>query len=117
MVDGKRYLAHRLAWLYMTGEWPSKELDHEDRNRSNNRWLNIRVATKKQNGENRKLHKNSQTGVRGVSWDAKLQKFRARIFHNGKPRFLGLHGTIIDAVAARLNAERALFSHAPSTVN
>jgi hypothetical protein len=116
MVDGKRYLAHRLASLYVAGAWPAKLTDHEDRNRANNVWTNIRQATRKQNGENRNLNRNSSSGVRGVSWDARLQKFRSRISHNYKHQFLGLHDTVIDAVAARLRREREIYTHAPFTI-
>lgn len=114
MVDGRRYLAQRLIWFYMTGGWPKSQVDHIDRTRANNRWKNLREATKKQNGENRGLHRRSTSGFRGVSWDKKLQKFRARISHNGTPIFLHGHDTIIDAVAARLRAERKLFTHSPT---
>ena len=113
MVDGQRYLAQRLIWFYMTGRWPKSQVDHEDRNPLNNRWTNLRPATKKQNGENRKLHKRSTSGASGVSWDKRLCKFRARIFHHGQSIFLGAHDTSLDAVAARLGAERQLFTHHP----
>jgi hypothetical protein len=116
MVDGRRYLASRLAWFYMKGVWPSGDIDHKDRTPLNDRWDNLRPATKKQNGENRKVHKNSTTGVRGVAWDSRLSKYRAQITHNKRNHFLGIHGTIIDAVAARLGAERKFYTHAPSTV-
>jgi hypothetical protein len=113
MVDGQRYLAQRLIWFYMTGEWPSVQVDHEDRDRANNRWKNLRLATKKQNGENRKVHKNSKTGFRGVSWEPASQRYRSTILNSGARYWLGSHDTIIDAVAARLGAERQLFTHAP----
>jgi hypothetical protein len=61
------FLAHRLAWLYMTGEWPDAEVDHEDLDGLNNRWSNLRQATKAQNGANRVANKRSKTGVKGVS--------------------------------------------------
>lgn len=48
-IDGRLYLTHRLVWLYMTGEWPVAEIDHKDRDRSNNRWSNLREAD---HGEN-----------------------------------------------------------------
>lgn len=114
MVDGQRYLAQRLIWFYMTGEWPPTQVDHEDRDRANNRWTNLRLATKKQNGENRKLHKNSKTGFRGVAYEPTAKKYRASILHNGARYWLGSHDTIVDAVAARLRAERDLFTHTPA---
>lgn len=112
MVDGKRYLAHRLASLYVTGAWPAKMVDHENRERADNVWTNLRPATRKQNRENGGPNKNSTSGFRGVSWDERLGKFRARIFHDGQSIFLGGHDSLIDAAAARLRAERELFTHA-----
>lgn len=57
-LEGKRYYAHRLAWFYMTGVWPTEEIDHRDRARSNNAWSNLRQASKSQNKHNRAGAKN-----------------------------------------------------------
>jgi hypothetical protein len=65
-LDGKFYKAHRLAFLYVTGEWPSDDVDHEDRNKSNNRWGNIRDAGKSVNGMNKGPSVTCRARARGV---------------------------------------------------
>src|SRR5690348_8900862 len=57
-IEGRRYLAHRLAWFYMTGEWPPEMVDHKDLCRSNNRWANLRLATHGQNVQNTPARRN-----------------------------------------------------------
>lgn len=66
-VDRKIYLAHRLAFLYMTGEWPKELVDHKDEVKTNNKWENLREATNQENKRNVGARKNSKTGVKGVS--------------------------------------------------
>jgi len=65
-IDGIHYYAHRLAIFYMTGRFPRKVTDHEDRDRLNNKWRNIRPATRGQNQANRGPNINSSTGIKGV---------------------------------------------------
>jgi len=105
MVDGERHGTHVLAWLYVTGSFPVNEIDHKDRDITNNRWRNLRAATRKQNTENRV--------VEGVDWMPRLGKWRARILHNGVSEYLGVFRSIKAARAARRKAVRRLFTHAP----
>lgn len=65
-IDNVRYRAHRLAWLYMTGEWPERKIDHENTIRSDNRWANIRLADDSQNVCNQALRADNTSGVKGV---------------------------------------------------
>ena len=65
-IDGKLYLAHRLAWFLVTGSWPESDIDHIDRDSSNNRWNNLRLATMTQNHGNRIYNKNNKLKVKGV---------------------------------------------------
>ena len=64
-IDNKKYLAHRLAWYYMCGEWPDSDLDHIDGDKTNNRVENLRRCTKAQNSYNASYAKGS-TGIKGV---------------------------------------------------
>ena len=106
-VDGRLYRAHRLAWLYMTGEWPVFEIDHRDRNPHNNRLRNLRDATRTINAQNIGGPKSNNTiGVLGVR---KCHgKFQARIAVNGKPIHLGCFDTEAEASASYLAARRKL---------
>ena len=65
-VDGRFYLAHRLAWFYMKKRWPRKQIDHRDGDQSNNRFDNLRQATGQQNGFNRKVDARNKSGATGA---------------------------------------------------
>lgn len=65
-IDGHRYRAHRLAWLYVKGVWPTGGLDHRDLNRSHNAFHNLRPASQQQNSFNTPVSKNSSCGFKGV---------------------------------------------------
>jgi hypothetical protein len=99
-IDGFDYRAHRLAWLWMTGAWPSSNLDHRDLNRANNRWDNLREATRSENGANRRQMKNNKSGFKGVSWYAPLGKWRAAITLNKHLRHIGYFANPAEAHAA-----------------
>ncbi len=96
-VKGKPYKGHRLAWLYMTGEWPSGMLDHKDRDRANNRWKNLREATRGQNRANSRANGNSGTRLKGVR--RHRNKFEAQINFKGEKVYLGLFDTPEEAAA------------------
>lgn len=93
------FLGHRLAHLYMLGSWPSVTIDHRDLNGLNNRWENLRPATKGQNAANTPAPRTSSTGVKGVG-RAPKGRFRAYITINRRQVWLGYHQTIEAAAAA-----------------
>jgi hypothetical protein len=111
MAKGVRSPAHRIAWFYMTGEWPKHQIDHIDGVRSNNVWSNLRSATLKQNLENLSLAKNNTSGFRGVSWDKKEKKWRAYITHNKKRIHLGYFNTAEEAAQVAAVKRGELFTH------
>lgn len=63
---GREYQANMLAWFYIKGRWPKKIVDHKDRDKKNNRWANLRLASKSQNAANQDVRKNNKLGVKGV---------------------------------------------------
>ncbi len=84
IIDGKKYRAHRLAWLYTHGKWPEDQIDHVNGNCSDNRLENLREATCSQNNFNKPLQKNNTSGVKGVYWHKGKQRWTAMCRVNGK---------------------------------
>jgi hypothetical protein len=98
------YYGYRLAWLYMTGEWTDKTIDHIDGDPSNDRWSNLRQATQIQQCGNQKLHVRNTSGIRGVM-RVSGRSWRAEI--GGRP--LGLFPTKEQAAEARQKAADELW--------
>lgn len=95
-VDGEFFYAHRLAWFYHYGEWPSGWLDHIDSDRTNNAIANLRVATPSQNSARRETRR-FKAPSRGVFPHG--AGFVARIHHGGKRHYLGYFRTLAEARA------------------
>ena len=104
-IDTNSYLAHRLAFVYMTGRCP-KYVDHIDGNKANNKWSNLREATITQNAWNSKSHGDSTSRFKGVSWNKVDKKWRAQISIDGHNTFLGLFVDARDAAKAYQDAAR-----------
>lgn len=112
-IENKLYKAHRLAWLYVYGNFPELRIDHINRNGFDNRLSNLRITTSKQNSENRSVAKNNKSGHPGVDWSKKLKKWRARITVNYKGVHLGYFLEIDDAINAYKKAAACLHTHNP----
>jgi hypothetical protein len=102
------YLAHRLAWFYMKGEWPPVTVDHEDLDKSNNRWLNLRLATSAEQSHNTPVRRK---GLKGVWLDKRVGRWSAEICHQGKRTYLGMFDTEEVAHAAYRKAAAGLFGN------
>ncbi len=101
-INRKDYLAHRLAWLYVHGEFPVDEIDHHDGNGTNNKLSNIRCVDGFENQRNRRKQSNNTSGICGVWWDKSKGKWVAGIHHT----HLGVFDHILEAACVRKSAER-----------
>lgn len=102
-IGKRKYLAHRVVWLLLKGEWPSRFLDHRDGVRTNNLIDNLRLATKTLNAENQRIE---TRGSLGVDFVKRTGKWRARITVKGVVRSLGSFSSQDLAQAAYLAAKR-----------
>ncbi len=107
-IDGKRYLAHRLAWLYVHGYFPEL-IDHKNRNPSDNSLSNLRIATRSQNRANSKIDSKNHSGYKGVCWHKEMKKFTAQVNINGVRTKLGYWDNPADAHAAYMDKARELY--------
>lgn len=106
-INQNRHLAHRLAWFWMTGEWPNGQVDHIDLDRSNNAWGNLREATHAQNVYNSGPRSYNSHGAKGVTRRS-YGKWHARIMHNRKLHILGNFDTKEEAANAYNEAAKRL---------
>ena len=97
---GFRYVSHRLIWLYVYGRLPINQLDHVNRDRSDNRLINLREVTAAENKQNLGISSKNKSGFRGVSFDKNNNLWRASISVNNKPINLGRYPTILEASKA-----------------
>lgn len=109
-LNGRKYLAHRLAWLYMTGEWPRMYIDHINGNGMDNRFSNLRVATDRLNRENLRSARsdNRSSGLLGAHWCEYHKKWKSHIRHCGRLKHLGYFSSAKEAHARYLEAKRIL---------
>jgi hypothetical protein len=107
-IDGHGYIAARLAFLWMTGEWPVGCVDHIDCDHLNDRWSNLRQATLSQNSANRNAHCNNKLGVKGVHVRDN-GTYVAKIMYRGKKLHLGYFKTVVEAAEAYESASDILF--------
>jgi len=106
-ILGKRYLSHRLAFLYMTGAFPKNEVDHINQNKADNRWENLRDVTGEENCRNKPIGIKNTSKIHGVYWHSGQKRWHASINSGRRQVFLGSFGALLDAAAARISAEKA----------
>lgn len=109
-VFGKYFPAHRLAFFYMLGQWPTEDIDHINQDSLDNRWENLRECSHAENGRNQKKYQNNTSGRTGIR-QRESGKWRARIFIKGKHINLGTFSSYELAADARKIAERTYDFH------
>ena len=107
-IDNKEYLLHRLAWLYVHGVWPDNMIDHINQIKDDNRFCNLRQATRSENMRNTVRRKTNKTGVKGVTWSKQAKKYVAQITLNYKNINLGSFSTKEEAAKAYAEAAKKL---------
>ena len=100
-INGKTYLAHRLAWLYVHGVFPPDHTDHVNGCRTDNRIENLRPATVSENMFNSGKPTSNSSGVKGVTWHKQRRKWMAQGKIRGKSIYIGLFNSFTDATDAR----------------
>ena len=99
-INDFRHQAHRLAWLYFYGDEPSENMDHINHDRTDNRIVNLRIASHEVNGRNTSKYKSNTSGVSGVHWKKNSKKWCARFRMHGKVTNVGLFDDIKEAEIA-----------------
>lgn len=110
-ILAKQYRAHRVIWAMETGAWPVDQIDHDDHDRANNRFKNLCEATRAENMKNRSMSPNNTSGVNGVSWNKKTEKWAAYITVDYLTIGLGRFNDKSDAIAARQAANKKYNFH------
>ena len=108
-VNERLYLAHRLAWLWMTGQWPVNEIDHIDGNAANNAWINLRAATSAQNKMNKRIRSDNTSGLKGIWLNRKTGSWAVDIGVDGKR--VRLHGFLTPEAAHAAYCDAATRLH------
>ena len=105
-VDGKRYFAHKIAWLIHYGEFPNGQIDHKNGIRDDNRIDNLRDVNNSVNAQNKRAKSNNSSGLLGVSWMKSAKKWRAQIKTDKGIKYLGIFNSKDRAHEAYLQEKR-----------
>jgi len=110
-IGGKKALGHRIAWLFAHGEFAQGNIDHINRDKSDNRIANLRLATSEQNAQNRLKNCKNTSGFKGVTWHKRDKRWQAAITVKRKVLHLGYYKTPEDAYLAYVEASKKYQSH------
>ncbi len=111
-IDNELFQAHRLAWFYVYGMWPTDDLDHINRQKSDNRLANLREVDARENAANTELFRNNTSGFRGVTYHKDRSKWVAQIKKNSRTKYIGIFSTKEAAYSAYLDEAKRHFGAA-----
>ena len=107
-IDGEKHRVHRLIWLWHHGYLPENDIDHINRDRSDNRVENLREVTRACNLRNSGLYSTNTSGIKGISWTPDRQKWQAKICLFGMTKHLCFRADMLEATCHRLAAEQSV---------
>lgn len=107
-ISGRLYEAHRIGWFIVKGHWPKELLDHKNNKKADNRFKNLREATRNQNAKNRVKLAPSTSKYKGVSFNTKTGKWISTIMVDGKSNFLGLFNSDVKAHSVYIKASKEM---------
>lgn len=96
-IKGKTYREQRVAFLYMTGNWPTNQVDHINQVKDDNRWDNLRDIPASENCWNRPVYKTNKSGYTGVVWNKQMNKWQVLCRRKGKQTYLGMFDNVDEA--------------------
>ena len=109
-IEGTYYSARRIAWLYMTGEFPTGNIYSKSVDKGDFRWCNLTVNIKETVRKPPKTSPHNKSGTTGIHYDAKKDRWIAAICRNGVNKYIGTFKDKDDAIAARMSAEEELLN-------
>ena len=112
-VDGANYLSHRLAWLYVYGNFPINQIDHINRIKIDNRIKNLRDVDASTNHHNIGIRSHNISGITGVVRDSRSKKWVAQIIYRNKRYYIGSFDNIELAGIKRKKKEQELMQSEP----
>lgn len=110
-INLKKYYAHRLAWFYVNGFWPKNEIDHINGNGCDNRIENLRCVDRVENCRNQRKRNDNKSGITGVCWDKKQNKWKSYINIYGIFKNIGHFDNLFDAACSRKSMQQYYLFH------
>lgn len=104
-IKGKPWKAHRLVFILHTGSYPNC-IDHINGNKADNRWENLRPATRGQNNQNQSMRSDNTSGFKGVYYLKRNKKWAAQVTVDGEQKYLGLYPSEFEAGEVAMKARQ-----------